>query len=173
MRPCTHTVLRPTGVKITRIGVGIPWAVRSSIRHLHPEAQPLMRGVWWTRLRMESSIVAADIFRIDHRPINSINGTKVHAINIPVSNKPALSLLGRLWWHTTGSRSEKAELQVVMIDRNNYHTFQPFSIRSRQADWNPIHRIPFAQDLKQQNFIFRMRKLSRLVRTKFDRDLNR
>jgi NADH dehydrogenase len=79
-------------------------------------------------------------------------------INIPESNKPRVVIIGGGFGGIRLARALKnAELQVVMIDRNNYHTFQPLLYQVATGGLEPDSiGYPLRKIFKQKNFIFRM-----------------
>ena len=86
-------------------------------------------------------------------------------MNIPESNVPRIVIIGGGFGGLRLAKSLKNKrFQVVMLDRNNYHTFQPLLYQVATAGLEPdsiaypIRKI-FTE---QQNFLFRMAKVERI-----------
>ena len=78
---------------------------------------------------------------------------------VPMTNRPRVLIIGGGFGGITLAKAlRKSPFQVVMIDRNNYHTFQPLLYQVATGGLEPDSiafplRKVFA---KQENFIFRM-----------------
>ena len=80
-------------------------------------------------------------------------------INIPKTNLPRVLIIGGGFGGMTLARTlNKRAFQVVMIDRNNYHTFQPLLYQVATGGLEPDSiAFPLRKIFsKQENFIFRM-----------------
>ncbi len=86
-------------------------------------------------------------------------------VNILISNKPRLVIVGGGFGGMRLARRLKdAEIQIVMIDRNNYHTFQPLLYQVATGGLEPDSiGYPLRKIFKHQdNFIFRMAEAVRI-----------
>jgi len=80
-------------------------------------------------------------------------------INIPESDKPRLIIIGGGFaGMKLAFRLKKKDLQVVLLDRNNYHTFQPLLYQVATAGLEPDSIAgPIRKQLEPDpNFFFRM-----------------
>lgn len=87
-------------------------------------------------------------------------------VNIPVSNQPRLVIIGGgFGGMKLARRLRHAQLQVVMIDRNNYHTFQPLLYQVSTGGLEPDSiGYPLRKVFKkQENFIFRMAEVTKIT----------
>lgn len=81
------------------------------------------------------------------------------AVNIPVTSKPRIVIIGAGF---AGIELAKAlatmDAQVVLIDKNNHHTFQPLLYQVATAGLEPVSiAYPVREIFRgQKNFIFRM-----------------
>src|SRR3989338_420883 len=81
------------------------------------------------------------------------------SINIPVTSKPRIVVIGGGFAGIEFvSNLSALDCQIIMIDRNNYHTFQPLLYQVATAGLEPSSiAYPFREIFKKQkNFIFRM-----------------
>ena len=87
------------------------------------------------------------------------------SVNIPVVNKPRVVIVGGGFAGMELAKGLKnAEVQIVLIDKNNYHTFQPLLYQVATAALEPDSiAYPFREIFKnQRNFIFRMAEVLRI-----------
>lgn len=85
--------------------------------------------------------------------------------NIPVTNKPRLVIVGGGFAGLNLARGlKRADLQIVVLDKNNYHTFQPLLYQVATAGLEPDSiAYPLRKILrKQKNVIFRMAEVTRV-----------
>ncbi len=81
------------------------------------------------------------------------------SINIPDTNKPRVVIVGGGFAGIQLAKGLKGEdVQVVLVDRNNYHTFQPLLYQVATAGLEPDSiAYPLRKIFKkQQNLLFRM-----------------
>src|SRR5690554_4818002 len=86
-------------------------------------------------------------------------------MNIPESNVPRVVIIGGGFAGLHLAKKLKGKrFQVVMIDRNNYHTFQPLLYQVATAGLEPDSiAYPLRKIFKShENFYFRMAKVSRV-----------
>ena len=87
------------------------------------------------------------------------------SVNIHTTSQPRVVIIGGGFAGLELAKSLKAaEVQVVLIDKNNYHTFQPLLYQVATAALEPDSIIyPFRKIFKnQKNFIFRMAEVLRI-----------
>ncbi len=87
------------------------------------------------------------------------------AFNISASHLPRIVIVGGGFAGLQAARGLKgAELQVVLIDKNNYHTFQPLLYQVATAGLEPDSiAYPLRKILKKQkNLTFRMAEVNRV-----------
>jgi NADH dehydrogenase len=80
-------------------------------------------------------------------------------VNIPTTSQPRIVIIGGGFAGIELAKGLKhAEAQIVLIDKNNYHTFQPLLYQVATAALEPDSiAYPFREIFKRQdNFIFRM-----------------
>lgn len=81
------------------------------------------------------------------------------SVNIPVTSKPRLVIVGGGFAGIElAKRLRHLDLQVVLIDKNNYHAFQPLLYQVATAALEPESiAYPFREIFKhQENLVFRM-----------------
>lgn len=81
------------------------------------------------------------------------------SVNLPTTSNPRLLIVGGGFAGIElAKRLRDAELQVVLVDKNNYHTFQPLLYQVATAALEPDSiAYPFREIFKsQKNFHFRM-----------------
>ncbi len=87
------------------------------------------------------------------------------SVNIPTTNKPRLVVIGGGFagMHLIKSLKQ-AELQIVLIDKNNYHTFQPLLYQVATAGLEPDSiAFPLRKIFKhQKNLFFRMAEVIKI-----------
>lgn len=86
--------------------------------------------------------------------------------NIPVTNKPRLVIVGGGFAGLNLARNlKRADLQIIVLDKNNYHTFQPLLYQVATAGLEPDSiAYPLRKILrKQKNVIFRMAEVTRVL----------
>jgi len=91
--------------------------------------------------------------------------TREIIINIPDADKPRLVIVGGGFAGIhLAKRLHKADLQIVMLDRNNFHAFQPLLYQVATAMLEPeAVASSFRKIFRQQkNFYFRMVSVSRI-----------
>ncbi len=84
-------------------------------------------------------------------------------VNVPVSNLPRLVIIGGGFAGLTLARKlKRADLQIVLLDKNNYHTFQPLLYQVATAGLEPDSiAYPLRKILRRQkNLIFRMAEVT-------------
>lgn len=87
------------------------------------------------------------------------------SVNVPVSNLPRVVIIGGGFAGLTLARKLKsADLQIVMLDKNNFHTFQPLLYQVATAGLEPDSiAYPLRKILRRQkNLIFRMAEVTRI-----------
>lgn len=80
-------------------------------------------------------------------------------VNIPITSKPRVLIIGGGFGGMELAKGLKdAEAQVVLVDKNNYHTFQPLLYQVATAALEPTSiAYPFREIFKyQKNFLFRL-----------------
>lgn len=85
--------------------------------------------------------------------------------NIPITNLPRIVIIGCGFGGLKLARNLKnAGVQIVMIDRNNYHTFQPLLYQVSTGGLEPDSiGYPIRKIFKKQkNFIFRMAEVTKI-----------
>ena len=83
-------------------------------------------------------------------------------MNIPESNRPRVVIVGGGFGGLQLAKSlKKKRFQVVMLDQNNYHTFQPLLYQVATAGLEPDSiAYPIRKIFKsQEHFYFRMAKV--------------
>ncbi len=87
------------------------------------------------------------------------------SVYIPITNKPRIVIVGGGFAgiHLAKGLRDK-DIQVVMLDRHNYHTFQPLLYQVATAGLEPDSIAgPLRKTVKMQdNFYFRMAKVTRI-----------
>lgn len=84
-------------------------------------------------------------------------------VNVPISNLPRLVIVGGGFAGLTLARNLKnADLQIVLLDKNNYHTFQPLLYQVATAGLEPDSiAYPLRKILRRQkNLIYRMAEVA-------------
>ena len=84
-------------------------------------------------------------------------------VNVPISNLPRLVIVGGGFAGLTLARKLKgADLQIILLDKNNYHTFQPLLYQVATAGLEPDSiAYPLRKILRsQKNLIFRMAEVA-------------
>lgn len=87
------------------------------------------------------------------------------SVNIPTTSKPRIVIIGGGF---AGMELAKGlrdlEAQIVLLDKNNYHTFQPLLYQVATAALEPDSiAYPFREIFKNQdNFIFRMTEVAKI-----------
>ncbi len=87
------------------------------------------------------------------------------SVNIPITNLPRIVIVGCGFGGLKLARNLKnADVQIVMIDRNNYHTFQPLLYQVSTGGLEPDSiGYPIRKIFKKQkNFIFRMAEVAKI-----------
>lgn len=86
-------------------------------------------------------------------------------VNIPVTSKQRVVIVGGGFGGIElAKRLKKVDVQVLLIDKNNYHTFQPllYQVATAALEADSI-AYPFREIFKrQENFIFRMAEVLRI-----------
>ncbi|MBI3602563.1 MAG: NAD(P)/FAD-dependent oxidoreductase [Candidatus Omnitrophica bacterium] len=88
------------------------------------------------------------------------------AVNIPTTVKPRIVIVGGGFGGIKlVRRLRKLEAHVVLIDKNNYHTFQPLLYQVATAALEPDSiAYPFREIFKdQKNFLFRMGEVQEIL----------
>lgn len=87
------------------------------------------------------------------------------SVNIPVTSKPRVVIIGGGFAGIELAKGlRNAEVQVVLIDKNNYHTFQPllYQVATSALEADSI-AYPFREIFgTQKNLIFRMAEVIRI-----------
>ena len=86
-------------------------------------------------------------------------------VNVPVSNLPRVVIIGGGFAGLTLARKlKRADLQIVLFDKNNYHTFQPLLYQVATAGLEPDSiAYPLRKILRRQkNLIFRTAEVLRV-----------
>ncbi len=87
-------------------------------------------------------------------------------IDLPETDKPRVLIIGGGFGGLELIRSlRKANVQVVLLDKNNYHTFQPllYQVATSALEETSI-AAPFRKVFqKQDNFFFRMAEVQRVI----------
>lgn len=84
-------------------------------------------------------------------------------VNVPISNLPRLVIVGGGFGGLTLARKlKRADLQIILLDKNNYHTFQPLLYQVATAGLEPDSiAYPLRKILRhQKNLIFRMAEVT-------------
>ena len=84
-------------------------------------------------------------------------------VNVPVSNLPRLVIIGGGFAGLALARKlKRADLQIVLLDKNNYHTFQPLLYQVATAGLEPDSiAYPLRKILRRQkNLLFRMAEVT-------------
>ncbi|MBF0594513.1 MAG: NAD(P)/FAD-dependent oxidoreductase [Candidatus Omnitrophica bacterium] len=87
------------------------------------------------------------------------------AVNIPVSSNPRIVIIGAGFGGIELAKSLADEnVQVVLVDKNNYHTFQPLLYQVATAGLEPDSIAYPVREIfrEQKNFIFRMAEVIEL-----------
>ncbi|MGB0525991.1 MAG: NAD(P)/FAD-dependent oxidoreductase [Flammeovirgaceae bacterium] len=87
-------------------------------------------------------------------------------INVPDTNLPRIVIIGGGFGGLKLAKAlSKAECQVVLFDRNNYHTFQPLLYQVATAGLEPDSiAFPVRKIFKKQsNFFFRMAEVTQIL----------
>ena len=87
------------------------------------------------------------------------------AVNIPVTSKPRIVIIGAGFAGIELAKAlASADVQVVLIDKNNHHTFQPLLYQVATAGLEPDSiAYPVREIFRgQENFIFRMAEVLEL-----------
>lgn len=85
--------------------------------------------------------------------------------SLPVENRPRLVIVGGGFAGLHLARHlRKADLQIVMLDKNNFHTFQPLLYQVATAMLEPASMASSFRRIfkQQQNFHFRMVEVERI-----------
>lgn len=95
-----------------------------------------------------------------------MDATTMHKLDVPDLNIPRIIIVGGGFGGIElAKKLRKADVQVVMLDKNNYHTFQPLLYQVATAGLEPDSiAFPLRKIFKQQgNFYFRMAKAERIL----------
>jgi NADH:ubiquinone reductase (H+-translocating) len=87
------------------------------------------------------------------------------AMNIPVTSKPRIIIVGGGFAGIElAKRLSRAEVQILLIDKNNFHTFQPLLYQVATAALEPDSiAYPFREIFsRQKNIVFRMAEVLRV-----------
>ena len=87
------------------------------------------------------------------------------SVNIPTTSKPRVVVIGGGFAGLELAKGlKKVEVQVVLMDKNNYHTFQPLLYQVATAALEPDSiAYPFREIFnRQENFIFRMAEVLKI-----------
>src|SRR5665213_2070541 len=88
------------------------------------------------------------------------------SVNLPVSDKPRIVIIGGGFGGLKLAKSLKnLDVQVVLFDKNNYHTFQPllYQVATAAMEAESI-ASPFREIFHgQSNFFFRMTEVFKIV----------
>ncbi len=88
-----------------------------------------------------------------------MNNTTPHILDVPDLNIPRIVIVGGGFGGIElAKKLRKAEVQIIMIDKHNYHTFQPLLYQVATAGLEPDSiAFPLRKIFKhQKNFYFRM-----------------
>ena len=87
------------------------------------------------------------------------------SVNIPTTSKPRIVIIGGGFAGMELAKGLRSlEAQVVLLDKNNYHTFQPllYQVATAALEADSI-AYPFREIFKDQdNFIFRMTEVTKI-----------
>jgi len=86
-------------------------------------------------------------------------------VNIPLTSKPRILILGGGFGGIElAQRLRYLDAQIILVDKNNYHTFQPLLYQVATAALEPASiAYPFREIFKKQrNFLFRMAEVLRI-----------
>lgn len=87
------------------------------------------------------------------------------SVNIPTTSKPRIVIIGGGFAGMELAKGLRSlEAQVVLLDKNNYHTFQPllYQVATAALEADSI-AYPFREIFKNQNnFIFRMTEVTKI-----------
>jgi NADH dehydrogenase len=89
-----------------------------------------------------------------------------NAVNIPITSKPRIAVIGGGFAGVQLVKSlAKFDGQIILIDRNNYYTFQPLLYQVATAALEALSiSYPFRKIFKKQNnFIFRMANVLQII----------
>ena len=92
--------------------------------------------------------------------------TQERSVNIPNTNKPKIVIVGGGFAGIELARSlRKLDVQIILIDKNNYHTFQPLLYQVATSSLEPDSiAYPFREIFRgQENFIFRMTEVLEIL----------
>src|SRR4051812_47175950 len=98
-------------------------------------------------------------------PVEHIEQQKI-SINIPITAKPRIVIVGGGFAGIElARRLRHLEANVILIDKNNHHTFQPLLYQVATAALEPDSiAYPFREILKgQKNFLFRMAEVQEII----------
>ncbi len=86
-------------------------------------------------------------------------------IDIPKTNKPRILIIGGGFAGINFAKTLSQDYQVVMLDKNNYHTFIPLLYQVATAGLEPSSiAVPIRQIFKgHENFIFRVADVSSII----------
>ena len=87
------------------------------------------------------------------------------SVNIPIINKPQVVIIGGGFGGIQLAKGLKnADVQIVLVDRNNYHTFQPLLYQVATGGLEPDSiAYPLRKIFRRQkNFIFRMAEVTKI-----------
>lgn len=87
-------------------------------------------------------------------------------INVPDLGKPRIVIIGGGFGGIELAKAlRRADVQIVLLDRHNYHTFQPLLYQVATAGLEPDSiAFPLRKIFKRQrNFLFRMAEVQRVV----------
>ena len=87
------------------------------------------------------------------------------SVNIPTTSKPRVVVIGGGFAGLELAKGlKKVEVQVVLMDKNNHHTFQPLLYQVATAALEPDSiAYPFREIFnRQENFIFRMAEVLKI-----------
>jgi len=88
------------------------------------------------------------------------------SVNLPAAGRPRIVIIGGGFGGLElVHRMKRLDAQVVLIDQNNYHTFQPLLYQVATAALEPqAIACPFREIFRnQKNFFFRMAEVKRLM----------
>ncbi len=98
-------------------------------------------------------------------PLNSAESLET-SVNIPTTSKPRIVIVGGGFGGLQLARSLKhLDAHIILIDKNNYHTFQPLLYQVATAALEPDSiAYPFREIFQgQENFIFRMAEVQEVL----------